>query len=369
MQRTFAVLALLVILATSVEAQRSWQSEIGIQGGYTRVVSAGSASGPTDVFSLPGFNVGPAAPLPPAVYAILPWKEKIAIEPELAFSQVSIGAGTQATAMQFGLRGDYAVSRDFYAAAGGVVGYVHNSGTLKETQLGVQAGMGYRRHLTGPLNLRLEARFSAWHRTKRVSPYDIYSGLIGVSTSTRAAAPRSGRAAPASGDAWSRRLGVAGGYGSIHSVGGGPDVVVLALPGYGGGFAGLGASGVNFPPTIFAIFPVGSKIAIEPGLDIHRAQSGGTTNFNGNFSGRLDYAVSGGWYAGLGGNLNYIKSTGTKATTRTGLNLGWGYRFGFLGPLGGRVETSYTLWGKKTAPAFPAQNVFAVMFGVTMPLK
>jgi len=120
-QRTFAILALLVGLATSVQAQRSWQTEIGIQGGYTRVVSAGSGGGPTDVFSLPGFNVGPAAPFPPAVYAILPWKDKIAIEPELAFSQVFLGSVTQATAIQFGLRGDYAVSRDFYAAAGGAV--------------------------------------------------------------------------------------------------------------------------------------------------------------------------------------------------------------------------------------------------------
>jgi hypothetical protein len=367
-QRTFAILALLVTVATSAQAQRSWQSEIGLQGGYTRVVAAGSGGSPTDVFSLPGFNLGPAAPLPPAVYAILPWKNKIAIEPELAFSQVFLGAGTQATAIQLGVRGDYAVSRDFYAAAGGALGYIHNSG-LKETQLGLQAALGYRRHLTGPLNMRLEARFTAWGKTDNVSPFDVYSGLIGISTATRAAAPRSGRAAPAARGAWRKQLGVAGGYANIHSVGGGADFVAFALPGYGGGFAGLGAAGVNLPPTIFAIIPIGSKIAIEPGLDIHRAQAGGTTNFNGNLSARLDYAVSGGWYAALGGNLNYIKSTGVNAATRTGLNLGWGYRFGFLGPLGGRVETSYTLWGKNTDLALPPQNVFAVMFGVTMPLK
>jgi len=367
-QRTFASLALLVGLATSAQAQKSWQTEIGIQGGYTRIVSAGSGGNSTDLFSIPGFNLGPAAPLPPAVYAIFPWKDKIAIEPELAFSQVFIGTTTQATTVQLGLRGDYALTRDFYGALGGVLGYVHTNG-LKETQLGVQAGLGYRRHLTGPLNFRVEARFSAWGKTNNVNPYDIYSGLIGISTSVRTNAPRSGRVAPAAKGAWSKRLGIAGGYGNIHSVGGGPDVIALALPGYGGGFAGLGASGVNFPPTIFAIIPVGSKIAIEPGVDLHRAQASGTTNFNGNFSARLDYAVSGGWYAGLGGNLNYVKTTGTSAASRTGLNLGWGYRFGFLGPLGGRVETNYTMWGKNTDLALPAQNVFAVMFGVTMPLR
>jgi len=282
-------------------------------------------------------------------------------------AQVFLG-GTQATAIQLGVRGDYAVNRDFYAAAGGALGYIHNSG-LKETQLGLQAALGYRRHLTGPLNMRLEARFTAWGKTDNVSPFDVYSGLIGISTATRAAAPRSGRAAPAARSAWRKQLGVSGGYANIHSVGGGADFVAFALPGYGGGFAGLGAAGVNLPPTIFAIIPIGSKIAIEPGLDIHRAQAGGTTNVNGNFSARLDYAVSGGWYAAFGGNLNYIKSTGVNAATRTGLNLGWGYRFGFLGPLGGRVETSYTLWGKNTDLILPPQNVFAVMFGVTMPLK
>jgi hypothetical protein len=302
------------------------------------------------------------------VYAILPWKNKIAIEPELAFSQVFIGTTTQATAIQFGLRADYALTRDFYGAAGGALGYIHTNG-LRETQLGIQAGLGYRRHLTGPLNFRLEARFTAWGKTSNVGPYDVYSGLIGVSTSTRASAARSGRAAPASRGAWTKRLGIAGGYANIHSVGGGADVVALALPGYGGGFSGLGATGVNFPPTIFAIIPVGSKIAIEPGIDLHRAQAGGTTIFNGNFGARLDYAVSGGWYAGLGGSLNYIKTNGTSGATRTGLNLGWGYRFGFLGPLGGRVETNYTLWGKNTKLPLPAQNVFAIMLGVTMPLR
>lgn len=368
MQRTFAILALLATVATSAQAQRSWQSEIGLQGGYTRVVSAGSGGSPTDVFSLPGFNVGPAAPLPPAVYVIIPWKNKIAVETELAFSQIFLGAVTQATFIQLGLRGDYALSRDFYAAAGGALGYIHNGG-LQETQLGLQGALGYRRHLTGPLNFRFEARVSVWGKTDNVGPYDIYSGLIGISTSTRAAAARTGRtAAPARG-AWRKQLGVAGGYANIHSVGAGADAVALALPGYGGGFSGLGATGVNLPPTIFAIFPIGSKVAIEPGIDLHRAQSGGTTSFNGNFSARLNYAVSGGWYGALGGSLNYLKSTGTSAATRTGLNLAWGYRFGFVGPLGGRVETSYTLWGKNTDIPLPPQNVFAVMFGVTMPLR
>jgi hypothetical protein len=365
------LLALLSTAAASIQAQNAWQSQIGIQGGYTRFVVAGSRGSPADVFSLPGFNFGPALPLPPAVFAILPWKQKIAIEPELAFSQVFLGAGTQATALQLTVRGDYALNRDFYAAGGGALGYVHSNG-LKETQLGVQAGVGYRRHLTGPLGLRLEGRFAAWHKTKRVQPYDVYSALIGITTSTgtRTTARPAGRApVAASHSAWSQQLGVAGGYANVHFVGAGsPDIIALALPGYGGGFAAFGTPGFDLPPTIFAIFPIGSKVAIEPGVDIHRVQSNGTTSFNGNLAARLDYAVSGGWYAGLGGNLNWVKTTLNNGT-RTGANLAWGYRFAFLGPLGGRVETSYTLWGKSTKLATPAVNVFAVMFGATMPLK
>jgi len=77
---------------------------------------------------------------------------------------------------------------------------------------------------------------------------------------------------------------------------------------------------------MFAILPIGNKIAIEPGVDVHRVQSSGTTAFLGNLSARLDYALHGGWYAAAGGNLNYVKSTGTSAATRTGANVGLGYR-------------------------------------------
>lgn len=52
MRRTFAVLLLLAAVASTAVAQRVWQTEIGIQGGFTRIVVPGQ--GATDGFSLPG---------------------------------------------------------------------------------------------------------------------------------------------------------------------------------------------------------------------------------------------------------------------------------------------------------------------------
>ena len=112
-----------------------------------------------------------------------------------------------------------------------------------------------------------------------------------------------------------------------------------------------------------------SGIAIEPGVDVHRVQSSGTTAFLGNLSARLDYALHGGWYAAAGGNLNYVKTTGTSAATRTGANVGLGYRFPFWGPLGGRVELNYTMFGKNTKLATGPTNTVGLMFGALVPLR
>jgi hypothetical protein len=127
---------------------------------------------------------------------------------------------------------------------------------------------------------------------------------------------------------------------------------------------------------MFVIIPIGDKIALEPGLDIHRFQAttgpGITiTDFSGNLSARLNYAVHGGWYGALGGNLHYIKSSGTDAVTRTGLNLAWGYRFALTGPLGGRMEANYTMFGAKSSatPAIAPLNTLGLMFAVLVPVK
>jgi hypothetical protein len=79
--------------------------------------------------------------------------------------------------------------------------------------------------------------------------------------------------------------------------------------------------------------------------------------------------VHGGWYGAAGGNLHYIKATGLSGVTRTGFNLAWGYRFHLTGPLGGRMEANYTMFGAKSSVAIAPVNTLGLMFGVLMPLK
>jgi len=363
------MLALAVVVTSTAQGQKSWQSEIGIQGGYTRLVDAGSGGGHIDLLGLPNFNLGPAAPFAPSIYAILPWKQKIGIE--LGVSAAQLTGSTSASLFEGDIRGNYAVTKRVYVGAGGALGHIHTAGTT-ETQLGLHGAVGYRSHLTGPLNARLEVRAMFWGKTNNVGPRDLYSVLFGVSTRTRgaAAAPsRSGRAS-ASSRAWTPQLGVAAGYVNMHPIGGGlgGDVTAIAFPGFGGALGGFGSPQYTAPPTIFAIVPIGTKIALEPGVDITRQQSAGTTVFSGNLGARFDYAVHGRWYAALGGNLNYIKS-GSQSASRTGLHTAFGYRFPVTSVVGGRLELNYTMWRKNTTLAIAPVNVFGLMFGATVPLK
>ena len=370
MQRTFAILALFAGITTSAQAQRSWQTEFGMQGGWTRLVFAGSRSDPTDLVSVPGFNLGTLVPTAAGLYAIIPASQKLAVETEVAASQFSVGATI--SVLHLGVRGDYALTRRVYGAAGGTLTYIN--GVANETQLGLQAALGYRYPLSGRLNGRVEVRTTFTGKADNAPPLDMYSVLLGVSTATGRSRTARNAAQPASRRAWTAQLGIAGGYANVHLIGTG-SVTALAFPGYGGAFGNTFGSlvpsfgAVTLPPTVFAIIPIADKVAIEPGLDIERLQGSGQTTFSGNLSARVDYAVHGGWYGGVGGNLQYLKSTGAKAATRIGLNVGWGYQFLLTGALGGRVELNYTMFRRNTDLGFDPTNVLGLMFGATMPIK
>jgi hypothetical protein len=364
-RRTFAMLGLVAGLASPAVGQRAWQTEIGIQGGFSRIVVPGQG-GPTDIVSLPGFSLGAALPAPSALYVILPWKEKIAVEFDVAGSQIA--GPIAATLFQLGLRADYALTSQFYGAAGVGVGYV-NSGSagLTETQLAIQGGVGYRRRLSRVLNARVEGRVTFWGKAENIAPRSAYSVLLGVSTVTGGRGVAAPRREPA-GRAWTPQLGLAGGYVNFHGVGSPTDITVLAFPALGSGLGALGFA-AGGPATMFAIIPVGTKMALEPGLDLGRFQEGGSTDFVGNFSTRLNYALSGGWYAAAGGTLTYIKTTGTDAASITGLQTAVGYRFAVSGPVSGRVELNYTMSGKNTDIGIPPINVMGLMLGAMVPLK
>jgi hypothetical protein len=366
-QRMFAILALLVGLATSAQAQRAWQSEIGVQGGFVRIKPAGSGQADQiDVFALPGASYVLGLLSQGSVYAIIPWSEKLAVEPSFVFSQLN-GGGTNTTA-RLGLRADYALTPKVYAAAGGMLLMLH-SPTQDSKTLGLQGAVGYRMHLTGPLEARIEANLSTTKKTDDLNPFVSYGVLFGVSTRLHGA-PAPARRSSATGRAWRTAIGIQGGYLSSHEVGGAADITSLSFPGLGGSLSGIGGAVLSGPPTMFAILPIGSKTAVEAGFDLVRVQqvSLGQTGFSGNFSARLNYAVKRSWYGAAGANLNYLKFTAAHGTV-TGANVAWGYRFGLGGNFGGRVELNYSIFGKNTDLAVAPQNVLGLMLGATMPLK
>ena len=368
MRRLFVVLALAASVAQSAQAQNAWQAELGIQGGYSNVKPSGtSASDARSFFMVPGASTVAPILTYGSVYAIIPWKDKIAVEPTLGFAQLSLGSG--ATAGRLGVRLNYAISPKLYGGAGGVLNYIEQSGS-HGTQLGVQLGFGYRMKIAPGLNGRLEAQ---WVSTKRgdnvTGPFNAYSVLVGVSSrigGRSTAAPA--RRAAAGNRLWSRAIGVNAGYSRVHLVGGGGDATFLSAPGVGNSLGALGTY-VPAPTTLFAIFPIGKKTALEPGLDITSADASGTgANLTVGAALRLDYAVSGGWYGAVGGQLSHVKPNVGNSASVFGGSLAWGYRFHLSGDFGGRVEMNYLTFPHNNDLGV-ATNTFSVLLGATMPLK
>jgi len=116
-RRFTVILGLTALMATSAQAQRgSWQGEIGIQGGFSRVKPSGTgAHDQIDLFDVPGFSLAPLVPSYGALFAIIPWKDKIAIEPTLSFSQLS---SVSHNAVAWTARGDLALARGDDRGAG-----------------------------------------------------------------------------------------------------------------------------------------------------------------------------------------------------------------------------------------------------------
>jgi len=353
------VLALAAV--TSAAAQSSWNTEIGVRGGYTRIKPAGTgANDYVDVFGIPGLSVGNLLPTPPTLFMIIPKGDKLAIEPSLTFLQLVAAAANDIVGL--GLRVNYALGEKIYAAGGGALTY-QSAGGAHDTQLGVQAALGYRLRLTNTLNGRIEAQATSWGKTEFLAPRNTYGVELGVSTRVGGGGATARRGA-APNRMWGPVVGLQGGYFRSHFVGGGQEIAGFMVPGIG---SLLAASAVAGPAALFVSFPVGEKIAFEPGLDLVRLQGGGSTTVAAQVNGRLNYAFTDHWYAGAGATLLYGKVTATDAITNLGAHVAAGYRFALTGGLGARVETSLTM-----TPAnddFPAVNTSALSFALTMPLK
>lgn len=181
MRKTLLCLAVATgIAAAGAQAQAAWHTELGFQGGFIRLKPAGTnRNDATDVLFAPGFDLGPAFPAPSTIYLITPLSDKVALEPSLSGSVLSQG-GT-ATLFQGGLRIDYAIASGLYAAGGGLLGRAGGSvGSSSGFELGLQLAGGYRFHLAGPLQARVEANVQTWKGKSSIPPINTYGLLFGI---------------------------------------------------------------------------------------------------------------------------------------------------------------------------------------------
>src|SRR5579864_1087627 len=96
-----------LLLAAPATAQQSWDTEFGIQGGFSRFKLTGSPFGSStiDVYSIPSSMIISVYPTTNAAFAIFPVGEKIAIEPGLSFlQQAGVGPGPVANLATLSLR-------------------------------------------------------------------------------------------------------------------------------------------------------------------------------------------------------------------------------------------------------------------------
>jgi hypothetical protein len=356
-RQLWALLAFAALAGTDAAAQAQWTPEIGVRGGFARSKPAGtSAADHTDAINVPNFG---------SIFAIIPFWHRFALEPSVGFSQLAIGVPpdllfVSGTTVDVGLRADYAITAHFFSALGGHLLYFEAAGQ-HDTQFGVQAAVGYRTSLSRRLVARIEAQVIASARGYRgtLPPANIYSALLGISA--RADHPA---ADPVGTGPWAPEIGVAAGYTRAHLSGAGltADITLFASPGSAAAF------GVPAPPTIFFVVPVWRRFALEPGFDVHRSRSNGTTSFTGTFSARVNYAVARHWYAGLGPVVQVVKDSTNSTLGVSGVGAAWGGRFRLAGDVGGRVELAYATFKERSGSPFTT-NTVAITFAATMPLK
>lgn len=383
--RKLHLLALGTLLLAAPLSSQGWDTEFGIQGGFTRVKFTGQpfASARTDVYSIPSAMVLGLYPTAPAAFAILPVADKMALEPGLSFIQQG-GLnliGSFPTIAGASLRLDYALTPVIYGAVGGYTRYAAGSpGTTihySHFQFGIEAAAGYRVHLNPQLNGRVEIQVASVAKSDLNLPFNLYSLLFALSTPLStpkgAGAHRSTPRAETAGG-WIPEIGVAAGYSNVH-ITQGPDLTILSFPGAGASSA-AGVIAVPGAPSLFAIFPLNERLALETGFDFTNedlgALSAGAHLTSFQIAPRADLAFGNRWYGALGPNVHFVRVSGTKTEGVSGVTAAWGYRFHLSGALRGRFELSYGVNAKRRmsfgAGGIPS-SVLGLNFGMMMPLN
>lgn len=195
-------------------------------------------------------------------------------------------------------------------------------------------------------------------------------GLLLVSAPLAAQRRAGNAASAASSNAWQLAIGTSAGFSDIHIVGSGTDITTMSFPGWGSGLAAL-AIPVSTMPALYAIIPLSGQMAIEPNLDIHRAQSNGpSTTFASDLGARLDYAFGRkGFYGAAGVHFLALKFTGSPTFAQVGVGLAGGYRFHLSGAWAGRFEISHTMMAKHRTAGLPPINTTSLSFGAMVALR
>jgi hypothetical protein len=362
---TGLMIAVTVVCGAPLTAQSWGPTSLGLEGGFTYFKYPGTKFFDSELH-LPGFSSAPNLPTPAFLYVIAPITERLALEPSFALRASAILSGWS-TNFQVGLRGDYLVTHAFYVAAGAVIARSAGGSVFGSSSgygLGALGAIGIRAHLGGAIDGRAEAVAQFWGKGGNSTAQNAYSVMVGVAT------PLSGPAAPVRTSAmprrgpWDLRVGIAGGVVDDHFEGGLPlDLVEVALP-------GSGTEGGAFvsPPAFFVTIPLGGRLALEPGLEVHRSHSNGFTIATGALSTRVNVALGRGWYGGGGLEVVTKKATGTPMVALTGLSVQGGYGFRLSGAWGGRVELSHTIMAGQRVWHEPPQSVTGLTVAATVAL-
>ncbi|HEY6808375.1 MAG TPA: hypothetical protein VI160_06265 [Gemmatimonadales bacterium] len=363
---------MLAALATTTAAAQSWHTALGVQGGFSRLKLAGTGRNDAfDVYGVPSTSLLGVFPTAGGMFAILPLKDKIALEPSWTFDQTNgIGGGVPATFASLGLRADYAITPQIYGALGLYGFYSTTTGGPHEAlQPGLEAAVGYQLHLGPSLEGRVEAQVVTVKKTTDNRPFNTYSLLFGLSSPMSGGAARGGRAPARAAGAWSTSIGVAGGYYQVHINGGG-DATLMSFPG-GGSSHAVGALIAAATPNLFVLFPVADRLALEIGADGQDIRANGATLFTFSVDPRLDLAFGPHWYGAAGPTLHFERSAPGPTSAIAGLALAWGTRFHLGGAVNGRVEANYSLTAKRNQAPVSTNlptGAFGITFGVMFPL-
>ncbi|HKR56193.1 MAG TPA: hypothetical protein VJS20_07815 [Gemmatimonadales bacterium] len=363
-KRLVAPLAALALLAPLCLAAQQWgQTALGLEGGFTYIKYPGTKFFDSELH-LPGFSDGTALPTPPSLFLIVPVSGRLAIEPS-----VTVGLSSNllfwGTHFQLGLRADYLITPTFFGALGGVlVRQAQGNGVTNTSgyNLGAQAGLGARFHLTDLIDGRVEAQAQFWGKTRTAVAQNLYSLMLGFS------APLDGKTATRTGGGDARhpqrgiRLGIAGGLSDEH-ITNGSDQLQLSVPG-----SGTQAPFVS-PPAFFVTVPLSNRLTLEPGLELHRTHYNGFTYATGALATHLNLGLGGGWYGGTGLVEVAKKSTGKPMVGVTGLSVQGGYEFKLAGAWNGRLELSHIIMARQRARFDPPLSVTSLMFGATVPVN